>query len=259
MRLRRLLFDRTLTVLAGEQLEVDDREARVISDSGLVKSITKVRKIMGKPALVLPRSCMPSCILRDTPYPRTEPITHTLWDWLSAQRPFIADRDECETDETLLQLLPYVTISAKRPGQKSQYFTYRRGVQGNESRLHGAISVGIGGHIDNAPSETVPFSMLLQHEVAREVQEETGYILSGQVTFSHFIVDWTNPVGRVHLGLHALVELTRQEDIDAVCKNHEVGVIEESTWATYEELVPRRYYEMENWTKAVMHLLAGRP
>lgn len=259
MRVTRICFDNTLTVLPGEQLEVDDRNARVISVGGLVKSITKVRKIMGKPALVLPRSCMPSCVLRDTPYPRTEAITHTLWDWLCAQHPVIADRDQCETDESLLQLLPYVTIAAKLPGQKSQYFTYRRGVQGNESRLHGAISLGIGGHIDNAPTETVPLSMLLQHEVAREVQEETGYVLGGQVSFTHFIVDWTNPVGRVHLGLHAIVELTRQEDIDAVCKNHEVGVIEESTWATYEELVPRRYYEMENWSKAVAHLLAQRP
>lgn len=259
MPLLKTIFETPLTVLPGEQLEVGDREARVIGRGGLVKSITKVRQIMGKPALVLPRSCMPQCVKADTPYPRTEAITPMLWDWLCAQRPYIADRNECELDESLLQLLPYVTIAARLPGQKTRYFTYRRGVQGNESRLHGAISLGIGGHIDHAPTETVPLPMLLQHEVAREIQEETGYVVQGQVRFTHFIVDWTNPVGRVHLGLHALLELTRQEDIDAVCKNHEADVITESTWATYEELMPSRYYEMENWTKAVMGLLAGRP
>jgi predicted NUDIX family phosphoesterase len=57
----------------------------------------------------------------------------------------LEDRATCETDPSLLQLLPYVLIHRE---DTEQYFVYCRGKGGEEARLHGNLSLGIGGHVD---------------------------------------------------------------------------------------------------------------
>ena len=51
-------------------------------------------------------------------------------------------RSLAEEDPSFKQLIPYAIIMSG-----GQVFKYRRGVKGGESRLHGLISVGVGGHI----------------------------------------------------------------------------------------------------------------
>lgn len=167
------------------------------------------------------------------------PIPDSFW----GLRVALADRDTCETDTSLLQLLPYMTLV-----RAGRYFVYGRGGKGDEGRLHGMLSIGIGGHVDRAPLWGESLMSLLIEEAAREYKEETGVCLKDLPTFNQMIVDRTNDVGRVHLGLHSIVQVSRDEKFTL-----EEGVIEKGQWLTISEMLqPEVYDRMENWSKALL-------
>ena len=188
----------------------------------------------------------------------------------------LQDRATCETDPSLLQLLPYVLIQRADTGQ---YFVYCRGKGGNEERLHGNLSVGVGGHVDTeSPDDEAKFGLyaddLLNHlesEALREVTEELGvkfltpeeiddYDENGypvdcpmekpaEMWSGTLIYDDTNEVGKVHLGL--LFTLVIPDA--SVLGDAEVGVIEGSQWLAAEELLnPEVFDRLENWSKAIV-------
>ena len=186
----------------------------------------------------------------------------------------LEDRATCETDPSLLQLLPYVLIQRADTGQ---YFMYCRGKGGAEARLHGNLSIGVGGHVDTAAPKTVQMfegmdtieSDLMAHldnEAVREVTEELGIRFLAQdedpaeVEFQDLmevppnmwtgtlIYDDTNEVGKVHLGLLFTLVIADA----SVLGSEEVGVIEGSQWLhPHEFLNPDVYSRLENWSKIV--------
>lgn len=186
----------------------------------------------------------------------------------------LEDRATCETDPSLLQLLPYVLIQRADTGQ---YFMYCRGKGGAEARLHGNLSIGVGGHVDTEAAKTVQMfegmdtieSDLMVHldtEAVREVTEEVGIrFLSGEedsaeVEFQDFlevppnmwtgtlIYDDTNEVGKVHLGMLFTLVIADA----SVLGSEEVGVIEGSQWLHAHELLePDVFARLENWSKIV--------
>ena len=54
------------------------------------------------------------------------------------------NRSEAENDKRYKQLIPYVLLICN-----GKILRYRRGKGGQETRLHGLYSVGIGGHISD--------------------------------------------------------------------------------------------------------------
>src|SRR6266704_864085 len=54
------------------------------------------------------------------------------------------NRSEAEQDKRYKQLIPYVLVICN-----DKILRYRRGKGGQETRLHGLYSVGIGGHISD--------------------------------------------------------------------------------------------------------------
>jgi len=54
------------------------------------------------------------------------------------------NRSEAENDRRYKQLIPYVLLICN-----DQILRYRRGKGGQETRLHGLYSVGVGGHISD--------------------------------------------------------------------------------------------------------------
>lgn len=95
-------------------------------------------------------------------------------------------REQAETNERYRQVIPYCAI---RRGD-GKYLTYRR--KGTEERLHGLISMGVGGHIDNG--ETIA------EGTSRELMEEANITVHDS-RFMGLIVMDKNTVDRVHLGL----------------------------------------------------------
>ena len=172
-------------------------------------------------------------------------------------------RSTCETDPSFLQLLPYVTI---RREDTDQYFVYCRGKGGAEERLHGNLSIGVGGHVDTRITQCAALGLapgvaLTDHLVesaTRELQEEVGYIAVKGDTLVYedkLLYDDTNAVGQVHLGLLMHLDIADYSMIG----DSEHGVIEGSQWLDLEDLrKPEVYDRLENWSKLAVDRLYAR-
>ena len=176
------------------------------------------------------------------------PIPSAFWETPTE----LVSRSHCETSEETLQLLPYIRVVS----HEGQTFLYTRGGGGEEARLHGNYSVGVGGHVDVHPNAGHSGNLYgcLQDEARREIKEETGLdIASEKVQFTHFICDPTNPVGRVHLGLLATVQLSSDVGIDFV-SSMEADTIENARLVNFGDLTatPEEFSRLENWSKLVV-------
>lgn len=103
--------------------------------------------------------------------------------------------------------------------QKNKFFLYRRGeTEYKERRLQSRVSAGIGGHIE--PSDTNDLITSLK----REINEELKFFKEGEeipmngtfpkIQIIGLIKDEKDTVGRLHLGVVCLIELTNDVEID---------------------------------------------
>ena len=148
-------------------------------------------------------------------------------------------RAEAETDSAFRQIIPYVAVT-----RGGEVFSTRRLRSGTESRLHGLISLGIGGHInknrDGDDGET------LMRALRRELSEEInapGADLS-RLVFRGFINDDSNDVGSVHLGMFCTLETEGEVSVRETDKL--LGA-----WLGRKELAGRAG-EMETWSSLVI-------
>ncbi|MBI3975010.1 MAG: phosphoesterase [Armatimonadetes bacterium] len=113
-------------------------------------------------------------------------------------------RAAVEEDPTLKQIIPYLII---RHGER--IFLFQRSGKGGESRLHGRVSIGVGGHI--VREDTAGADDLLRAGLSRELTEEL--IIAGSWTARPVGVlnDDETPVGRVHFGVVYVVETARPD------------------------------------------------
>src|SRR6187455_2554728 len=77
------------------------------------------------------------------------------------------NRSEAEQDKRYKQLIPYVLILC---GER--ILRYRRGKGGQETRLHGLFSVGVGGHIADEDHGLFSSNAGYQDGMRRELKEE---------------------------------------------------------------------------------------
>lgn len=161
----------------------------------------------------------------------------------------LVDRAICETNETWLQLLPYIAVG----GARDTVFMYTRGGGGEEARLHGNYSIGVGGHVDVAPATVADLLNVICAEAAREIKEEISIdVPVTSLVPSHFICDPTNPVGRVHLGLLIGYKLPNEVAVD-FANGLEAGSIENARMISHDDLAePEVYDRLENWSKLVV-------
>ncbi len=106
-------------------------------------------------------------------------------------------RREIEHDFSYKQIIPYVLLR----NSSESYFCYER--RGTERRLHGNLSLGIGGHIakDDAEEGEVFLDSLVQQGMMRELSEETGYSWFFDIRFLGVINEEESEVGIVHFGM----------------------------------------------------------
>ncbi len=150
-------------------------------------------------------------------------------------------RPEAEVDESYRQIIPYVVI---RRGE--HIFTTERLAKGGEARLHGKLSIGIGGHIN--PESDGDGSDVLRRGMARELSEEVS--IGGAFSAPRFIGlinNESNSVSRVHLGL-----------LCAMTVDGEVTVRETEKlagrWMTAAELRANAH-RLEGWTAIALDAL----
>jgi len=105
------------------------------------------------------------------------------------------NRSEAEQDPRYKQLIPYVLILCN-----GKLLRYRRGKGGQETRLHGLFSVGIGGHISDEDHGLFSSPAGYQDGMRREISEEVAVDGVKEAAVA-VINDDSTDVGRVHFGV----------------------------------------------------------
>jgi predicted NUDIX family phosphoesterase len=146
--------------------------------------------------------------------------------WRLMQEASLMPRAAAEGDPTFKQLIPYIILV-----HEHSIFTYWR--KGQEQRLHGLKSLGIGGHLNDAN---------ILAGVGRELHEEVYIPTRYMLSFNGFINDNTTPVGQVHLGLFFIAILEKPK----VRPRDETGGGQFEPWSN---LIPS---EFELWSQHVL-------
>lgn len=166
----------------------------------------------------------------------------------------LVSRTICETDLNTLQIIPYITLVDKESGKM---FIYTRGSAGDENRLHGTCSIGLGGHVDDECTDG-DLASHLANEASRELHEEAGVssisvytALKEAFKNGNFFVlqERTTRVGRVHIGISTSVLVNMNE-----VSSFEAGVITKGQWLALPDIIQKAEageFKMEEWTNLV--------
>ncbi|WP_342532621.1 hypothetical protein MHB40_14340 [Lysinibacillus sp. FSL K6-0057] len=153
-------------------------------------------------------------------------------------------RGDAEEDVTYKQPIPYAVIK-----KGDSYFGYTRLSGGGETRLHGSISLGVGGHM-NVIEGLDNFNELLLENLNRELNEELEIDSEKlEIKVVGLINDDKNEVGRVHIGLLATIELSEDAKVE-VAETDQL----EGKWYSINEL-KENYERLESWSKFVVDAL----
>jgi len=114
------------------------------------------------------------------------------------------NRSDAEQDKRYKQLIPYVILISN-----DKVLRYRRGRGGQETRLHGLYSVGIGGHISEEDHGLFSHDRGYQDGMRRELMEEVA-IDEGKEAAVALINDDSTEVGYVHFGVVHVMHLASE-------------------------------------------------
>jgi predicted NUDIX family phosphoesterase len=169
--------------------------------------------------------------------------------WLHRAGLWIGPRDALEEMPAYRQIIPYVAL---RVGDR--YVKYARMPAGGEPRLHGRISIGLGGHVDLSDvvvrANSVDLAATLGHSVEREVREELNGVSCDSKTWLGLLVDNESSVGRVHLGVVAVWTLN---EAPTGSSEAAIGSI---ALATIDELRAEQK-RLETWSALLVEHLAA--
>lgn len=161
-----------------------------------------------------------------------------IFDTVLARHEFMP-RPEAEERSDYKQIISYVIL---RRGE--EVFVMRRLNKGGEARLHGKISIGVGGHINPLDDKGDLLMRGLWREIHEEVEINGEY---GELTPCGFINDDTNSVGSVHLGACFILPVQGEVSVRETEKL-------EGLWMTPAEL-RENYDNMETWTQIALEVL----
>jgi predicted NUDIX family phosphoesterase len=105
------------------------------------------------------------------------------------------NRTEAEQDKRYKQLIPYALVICN-----DKILRYRRGRGGQENRLHGLYSVGVGGHISEEDHGLFSNGLGYHDAMRRELMEEVAIEVVKEAAVA-VINDDSTDVGWVHLGV----------------------------------------------------------
>ena len=124
------------------------------------------------------------------------------------------NRSEAEYDKRYKQLIPYVLILCN-----DRILRYRRGKGGQETRLHGLFSVGIGGHIADEDDNLFSAHRGYHDGMRRELKEEVDIEATNEVAVA-LINDDSTEVGKVHFGVVHVMHVATEDVV-----GHRSGIV----------------------------------
>lgn len=124
------------------------------------------------------------------------------------------NRSAAEQDKRYKQLIPYVLILCN-----DRILRYRRGKGGQETRLHGLFSVGIGGHIADEDDNLFSVQRGYHDGMRRELKEEVDIEAANEAAVA-VINDDSTEVGFVHFGVVHVMQVASEEVV-----GHRSGIV----------------------------------
>ena len=182
----------------------------------------------------------------------TEPAAVAEWTRRIRDRGFFLERRQAEQDSGFKQIIPYTLVL-----HGEQVLLLRRLAKGGEARLHGKLSIGVGGHI-NPIDGVVPGAAgaagadLLDAGCRRELEEEIEIRCPYALQPVGIINDDASDVGSVHFGL---VNLARCERPDVGIRESEVLEGSFVDRAELEELASAEGGRFETWSALIIERL----
>lgn len=200
----------------------------------------KLRLILAARADGLPKE-LGSTQFLPMPHRRTIEILEDAGLWLGP-RPILEETEEFR------QIIPYIVLQ-----HGSEFIRYTRTPAGGEARLHGRISVGLGGHIDLPDVETkgefIDLVRTLENAAKRELLEELGDVEIQSKEWIGLLVENDSSVGRVHIGV---IGLWRLQSFPAATAEDAIGEVSFSSLSNLEADVGR----LETWSAMLLPWLS---
>ncbi len=147
-------------------------------------------------------------------------------------------REQVEDDPSFKQIIPYLIVR-----HTDRLFLFQRTAAGNEGRLRGLFSIGVGGHINR--SDVLGATDLVGAGLRRELDEELVIHGSWRVRLVGVLNDDTNAVGRVHFGLVHVVDV---DSPDVAVRESDVLT---GRMASREDVLAVRE-RMETWSRLIL-------
>ncbi len=122
----------------------------------------------------------------------------------SPSRLVYLNRSDAEHDKRYKQLIPYVLLICH-----GKILRYRRGRGGQETRLHGLYSVGIGGHISDQDQGLFSNDQGYRDGMRRELMEEVAVEEENESAVA-VINDDSTEVGWVHFGVVHVMNVAKE-------------------------------------------------
>ena len=161
--------------------------------------------------------------------------------------------DEAVGYPDYLQIIPYYLFR-----NRGRYFNYVRPDKGSETRLHGKVSIGVGGHIDMTDivadgDGRIDLEATLTAAGKREGGEEIGVeIAHGSFRFIGTIYAIDTEVDRLHFGIVGVCDLSDAQ-VEALKPNHEIA---EPGFRTLADIAADTVADpnktLETWTRLVI-------
>jgi|SRR6266446_177261 len=117
------------------------------------------------------------------------------------------NRSNAEQDKRYKQLIPYVLAICN-----DKILRYRRGRGGQETRLHGLYSVGIGGHISEEDYGLFSTTLGYHDGMRRELMEEVALDEVKEAAVA-VINDDSTDVGQVHFGVVHIMHVANENAV----------------------------------------------
>jgi predicted NUDIX family phosphoesterase len=149
-------------------------------------------------------------------------------------------RDAAETDARWKQIIPYVYAR-----YNGAFLLLERLAAQSETRLHGKLSLGIGGHIN--PVDIEAGENVILAGLRRELAEEVLLQSANAPVFKGIISDESTEVGRVHVGF--VYALTCGSAFFEVRETDKMR----GEWAPVDTIAAR-YAALESWSQMVFDL-----
>lgn len=158
-------------------------------------------------------------------------------------------RGPAEKNTAWKQPIPYAII---RRGD--EVFLYERLSKSGEERLHGQLSIGVGGHM-NKVNDVRNWDDTLAFNLYREIEEELIFKVSMDYTHSPktvgLINDDENAVGKVHICILVVLDLPEDADVEV----RETDKLD-GYWVRIQDLKKTPLFErLESWSQIATEVL----